>query len=59
MPCYARKMAAHLGIRLHEIEINPNVVDMLPRVVDVLDDRSAILPPSIRCSCARPHVKQA
>jgi asparagine synthase (glutamine-hydrolysing) len=35
---YARKMAAHLGIRLHEIEINPNVVDMLPRVVDVLDE---------------------
>jgi asparagine synthase (glutamine-hydrolysing) len=35
---YARKMAAHLGIQLHEIEINPNVVDMLPRVVDVLDE---------------------
>jgi asparagine synthase (glutamine-hydrolysing) len=35
---YARKMAAHLGIRLHEIEISPNVVDMLPRVVDVLDE---------------------
>jgi asparagine synthase (glutamine-hydrolysing) len=35
---YARKMAAHLGIRLHEIEISPNVVEMLPRVVDVLDE---------------------
>jgi asparagine synthase (glutamine-hydrolysing) len=35
---YARKMAAHLGIRLHEIEISPNVVDMLPRVVEVLDE---------------------
>ena len=35
---YARKMAAHLGIRLHEIEISPDVVDMLPRVVDVLDE---------------------
>ncbi|MFL5512040.1 MAG: asparagine synthetase B family protein, partial [Gemmatimonadales bacterium] len=35
---YARKMAAHLGIQLHEIEIAPNVVDMLPRVVDVLDE---------------------
>ena len=35
---YARKMAAHLGIRLHEIEISPNVVDLLPRVVDVLDE---------------------
>ena len=31
-------MAAHLGIRLHEIEISPDVVDMLPRVVDVLDE---------------------
>ena len=35
---YARKMAAHLGIRLHEIEISPDVVDMLPRIVDVLDE---------------------
>ena len=35
---YARKMAAHLGIRLHEIEISPDVVDMLPRVVDALDE---------------------
>ena len=35
---YARKMAAHLGIRLHEIEISPDVVDMLPRVVDMLDE---------------------
>jgi asparagine synthase (glutamine-hydrolysing) len=35
---YARKMAAHLGIRLHEIEIRPDVVDMLPRVVDILDE---------------------
>lgn len=35
---YARKMAAHLGIELHEIEISPDVVDMLPRIVDVLDE---------------------
>ena len=35
---YARTMAQHLGIRLHEIEIAPDVVDMLPRVVDVLDE---------------------
>lgn len=35
---YARRMAAHLGIRLHEIEISPDVVDMLPRVVDMLDE---------------------
>lgn len=35
---YARVMAGHLGIRLHEIEISPDVVEMLPRIVDVLDE---------------------
>jgi asparagine synthase (glutamine-hydrolysing) len=35
---YARRMAAHLGIRLHEIEIAPDVVDLLPRMVDILDE---------------------
>jgi asparagine synthase (glutamine-hydrolysing) len=35
---YARKMAAHLGIRLHEIEISPDIVDLLPRMVDILDE---------------------
>jgi len=35
---YARKMAAHLGIRLHEIEISPDVVSMLPQIVDTLDE---------------------
>ena len=35
---YARKMAAHLGVPLHEIEIAPDVVDLLPRIVDVLDE---------------------
>jgi asparagine synthase (glutamine-hydrolysing) len=35
---YARKMAAHLGIRLHEIEISPDIVDLLPKVVDILDE---------------------
>jgi asparagine synthase (glutamine-hydrolysing) len=35
---YARKLAAHLGIRLHEIEIHPDVVEMLPRMVDILDE---------------------
>ncbi|MFC7360848.1 asparagine synthase (glutamine-hydrolyzing) [Nocardioides astragali] len=35
---YARKMAAHLGIRLHEIEIQPQVADILPRMVDILDE---------------------
>jgi asparagine synthase (glutamine-hydrolysing) len=35
---FARKMAAFLGIRLHEIEIQPDVVDLLPRMVDILDE---------------------
>jgi asparagine synthase (glutamine-hydrolysing) len=35
---YARRMAAHLGIRLHEIEIRPDVVDLLPQMVDILDE---------------------
>ena len=35
---YARQMAAHLGIPLHEIEISPDVVELLPRMVDVLDE---------------------
>ena len=35
---YARRMADHLGIRLHEMEIAPDVVDLLPRMVDVLDE---------------------
>ncbi|WP_270886154.1 asparagine synthase (glutamine-hydrolyzing) [Pedococcus sp. 5OH_020] len=35
---YARLMAAHLGIRLHEIEIAPDIVDLLPRMVDILDE---------------------
>jgi len=35
---YARLMAQHLGIQLHEIEISPDIVDLLPRIVDVLDE---------------------
>ena len=35
---YARQVASGLGIKLHEIEIAPDVVDMLPRMVDVLDE---------------------
>jgi asparagine synthase (glutamine-hydrolysing) len=35
---YARKMAAHLGIRLHEIEISPDIVEMLPEITGVLDE---------------------
>src|SRR6478609_8086840 len=35
---YARIMARTLGIRLHEIEIRPDVVSLLPRMVDILDE---------------------
>jgi asparagine synthase (glutamine-hydrolysing) len=35
---YARKVAAQFGIDLHEIEISPDIVGLLPRMVDVLDE---------------------
>jgi asparagine synthase (glutamine-hydrolysing) len=35
---YARLMARHLGIKLHEIEISPDVVGELGRMVDTLDE---------------------
>ncbi|MGH9092187.1 MAG: asparagine synthase (glutamine-hydrolyzing), partial [Acidimicrobiales bacterium] len=35
---YARRVAAAYGIELHEIEASPDMVDLLPRIVDVLDE---------------------
>jgi asparagine synthetase B (glutamine-hydrolysing) len=35
---YARKLAGQHGIRLHEVEIAPDVADLLPRMVHILDD---------------------
>jgi asparagine synthase (glutamine-hydrolysing) len=35
---YARKIAQRHGIDLHEIEIQPDVVDLLPKIVDILDE---------------------
>jgi asparagine synthase (glutamine-hydrolysing) len=35
---YARKVAQRYGIQLHEIEISPDIADMLPRMVDTLDE---------------------
>jgi len=35
---YARKVARQFGIDLHEIEISPDIVSMLPRMVDILDE---------------------
>jgi asparagine synthase (glutamine-hydrolysing) len=35
---YARKVAARYGISLHEIEISPDIVQLLPRMTDILDE---------------------
>lgn len=35
---YARLLAERLGMRLHEIELHPDVVQLLPRMVDILDE---------------------
>ena len=35
---YARKIAERHGIELHEIQLQPDVVDLLPRMVDILDE---------------------
>ncbi len=35
---YARKVARQFGIDLHEIEISPDIVNLLPKIVDILDE---------------------
>lgn len=35
---YARNIARRHGIKLHEIQIAPDVVELLPRLVDILDE---------------------
>ncbi len=35
---YARKVAAQFGIKLHEIEASPDVANLLPQMVDILDE---------------------
>ena len=35
---YARKVAERYGIVLHEIELSPDIVQMLPRIVEMLDE---------------------
>jgi asparagine synthase (glutamine-hydrolysing) len=35
---YAQKVAAKFGIELHEIEASPDVINLLPRIVDILDE---------------------
>jgi asparagine synthase (glutamine-hydrolysing) len=53
---YARLMARHLGIRLHEIEISPAIADELPGIVDTLDEPigdPAALNTELMCRAAR------
>jgi asparagine synthase (glutamine-hydrolysing) len=35
---YARKVARQFGVSLHEIELSPDVAELLPRMVDILDE---------------------
>lgn len=35
---YARKVAQRFGIALHEIELSPDVAELLPRMVNILDE---------------------
>jgi len=53
---YARKVAARYGIQLHEIEISPDIVDLLPRMVDALDEPigdPAAINTMLMCQAAR------
>src|SRR4051812_19813676 len=53
---YARLMAEHLGIRLHEIELSPDIAAKLPGMVDTLDEPIGV-PPALNaelmCRAAR------
>jgi asparagine synthase (glutamine-hydrolysing) len=53
---YARKLARQFGIPLHEIEIAPDIVELLPRIVDVLDEPigdAAAINTLLMCEAAR------
>jgi asparagine synthase (glutamine-hydrolysing) len=53
---YARKVASQFGINLHEIEIAPQIADLLPRMVDVLDEPigdAAAINTLLMCEAAR------
>jgi asparagine synthase (glutamine-hydrolysing) len=55
---YARKVARQFGIDLHEIEISPDIVDLLPRMVDILDEPigdPAAINTLLMCEAAREH----
>jgi asparagine synthase (glutamine-hydrolysing) len=53
---YARKVASRFGIDLHEIEIAPDIVSILPSMVDMLDEPigdPAALNTLLMCQAAR------
>jgi asparagine synthase (glutamine-hydrolysing) len=53
---YARKVAQQHGISLHEIEISPDIVGLLPRMVDILDEPTgdpAAINSFLMCHAAR------
>jgi asparagine synthase (glutamine-hydrolysing) len=53
---YARQVAAQFGVDLHEIEIAPNVLDLLPRMIYHLDEPigdPAAINTFLICSAAR------
>jgi asparagine synthase (glutamine-hydrolysing) len=53
---YARMLARAHGIRLHEIELSPDVADLLPRVVGILDEPigdAAAINTYLICTAAR------
>jgi asparagine synthase (glutamine-hydrolysing) len=53
---YARKVASQFGIRLHEIEIAPHIADLLPRMVNILDEPigdAAAINTLLMCEAAR------
>jgi asparagine synthase (glutamine-hydrolysing) len=53
---YARRIARAHGIRLHEIEIAPNVAELLPRIVEILDEPigdAAAINTFLICTAAR------
>jgi asparagine synthase (glutamine-hydrolysing) len=53
---YARKVSRQFGIPLHEIEIAPDIVELLPRIVDILDEPigdAAAINTLLMCEAAR------
>jgi asparagine synthase (glutamine-hydrolysing) len=53
---YARKVAERFGIDLHEIMISPDIVNLLPRMVDTLDEPigdPAAINTMLMCEAAR------